>query len=70
LINAEQSYVELINTSGDPVDMRILLVEDGLAAGDIELRQSLPDGNYMIKAYTDWMKNFSEDLYFTQAYLY
>ena len=59
-------YVELINTSGDAVDMRILYVEDGLASGDIELRQGLPDGNYMVKAYTDWMKNFSEDMYFTR----
>jgi hypothetical protein len=68
LLAEQQSnlYVEMINTSGEPVDMRILLVEDGVAAGEIELREGLPDGNYMIKAYTDWMKNFSEDLYFTQ----
>ncbi len=68
LLDKRQSnlYVELINTKGDPVDMRILYVEDGLASGDIELSQSLPDGNYMIKAYTDWMKNFSEEMYFTR----
>lgn len=62
-------YVELVNSEGVSVEMRILLLEDGVARGDILLGQTLADGNYLIKAYTDWMKNFSEESYFTR-YLY
>jgi hypothetical protein len=62
-------YVELINAMGNSVDMRIIKAEDGIARGDISLREGLPDGNYFIKAYTDWMKNFSEDQYYTK-YVY
>ncbi len=62
-------YIELINSSGDPVELRTLLAEGGYASGDINLDQDLPEGNYVIRAYSDWMRNFSKDYYFTQ-YLY
>ncbi len=62
-------YIELINSSGDPVELRTLLAEGGYASGDINLDQNLPEGNYVIRAYSDWMRNFSKDYFFTQ-YLY
>ena len=62
-------YVELINADGNTMEMRILLSDTGFASGDIRLRSELPDGNYVLRAYTDWMRNFSED-YFYNRYLY
>lgn len=62
-------YVELINSDGNAMEMRILIAERGFAKGDIRLPLDLPDGNYVIRGYTDWMRNFGEDHYFTQ-YLY
>lgn len=62
-------FVELINSDGKAMDMKILLADDGFAKGEIELSSELPDGNYVLRAYTGWMRNFSEDYFFTQ-YLY
>ena len=59
-------YVELIDSDGKAMEMRILMVEEGIANGDILLRSNMPDGNYLIRAYTDWMRNFDEKYYFTQ----
>ncbi len=62
-------YVELINSNGHTAAMRILLASEGYAKGEIILGEEFSDGNYVLRAYTDWMRNFGEDLYFTQ-YLY
>ncbi len=62
-------YVDLINSQGTIMERRLLLAENGVAEGDIGLPFNLPDGNYRIRAYTGWMKNFSEDFYFNR-YLY
>ncbi|MGF1587060.1 MAG: TonB-dependent receptor plug domain-containing protein [Bacteroidales bacterium] len=59
-------YVEMINRKGEIIDIRILMAENGYAAGDIALQPDLPEGNYVIRAYSDWMKNFSDDYYFTR----
>lgn len=62
-------YIELVNSAGDPVEIRTLMAEGGYASGDINLDQNLPEGNYVIRAYSDWMRNFSKEYFFTQ-YLY
>lgn len=62
-------YVELIDADGNTMEMRILLAQEGFAAGEIPLRPELPDGNYVIRAYTDWMRNFDEEFFYTR-YLY
>lgn len=59
-------YVEMINREGEIMDIRILMAENGYASGDILLQPDLPEGNYVIRAYSDWMKNFSDDYYFTR----
>jgi hypothetical protein len=59
-------YVEMINREGEVRDIRILMAENGYAAGDFLLPPDLPEGNYVIRAYSDWMKNFSNDYYFTR----
>lgn len=61
--------VELINSEGVVMGKRLLLSENGIAIGDMDLPVSLPDDNYMLRAYTDRMKNFDESFYFTK-YLY
>jgi hypothetical protein len=62
-------YIELINAEGNTMAMRILLSEEGFASGEIGLRTDFPDGNYILRAYTDWMMNFSDDFYY-KRYLY
>src|ERR1700756_1491482 len=50
--------VELIDDR-DSVKQRIKLpMVSGLAWGDFALSDTLPEGNYRIRAYTNWMRNF------------
>jgi hypothetical protein len=62
-------YVDLVNSSGVLMERRILLSEEGFSEGDISLPRDIPDGNYMIRAYTSWMRNFGEEFYYTK-YIY
>jgi hypothetical protein len=61
-------YVDLITSGGVLMERCILLAENGVAGGDIALPLTLPDGNYVIRAYTSWMKNFPEDYFFTRYF--
>ncbi len=59
-------YVELINTRNQVVEFLIMHLNNGFSAGSIQLPDSLAGGNYQLKAYTNWMKNFSKDFIFTK----
>lgn len=51
-------YVELLSPQRQLVARRTLRVEPGgLANGDIELDDSLRAGTYLLRAYTNWMRN-------------
>ncbi|MDR2037913.1 MAG: TonB-dependent receptor plug domain-containing protein [Bacteroidales bacterium] len=58
-------YVELIN----PLDIIINRVkirqdEKGVYSGNIVLPDDLPEGNYTLRAYTNFMRNLDEDYFF------
>lgn len=57
-------YVELINGRGQLVKKLKLFADQGSAAGNIALADSLKSGNYLVRAYTQWMKNGDEDYFF------
>ena len=57
-------YVELISQGGDLLSLLLLRLQEGSAHGDIAIPDSLPEGNYRFRVYTDWMKNFDSDFYF------
>src|ERR1700761_8561612 len=58
-------HVDLINTN-NKIDQSIKLqLVNGLGWGDFSLTDSLPKGNYRIRAYTQWMRN--EENYFEQT---
>ena len=60
-------HVDLVNT-GNKVDQSINLhVIDGVAWGDFALPDSLPKGNYRVRAYTRWMQNSGSESYFDQT---
>ena len=58
-------YVDLIDQkTGMAVAYRKIKMTAGQGQGDITLPDSLPTGNYKIRAYTGWMRNFSDDFFF------
>ncbi|MEA5459047.1 TonB-dependent receptor plug domain-containing protein [Arcicella sp. LKC2W] len=61
-------YVDLIDeTKGKVIASRILKC-DGSTHGDFVLPDSLAEGIYHIRAYTNYMKNYSEEFFFHQNF--
>lgn len=57
-------YMEIINNYQETVNVVLLHSENGIAHGRFDLQDSLPEGNYLVRAYTNWMYNFSPALFF------
>ncbi|MCW3806926.1 hypothetical protein [Plebeiibacterium marinum] len=57
-------YAELISPTGSSTLKKLFKVENGRGSGHISLPNSLPTGNYLIMAYTNWMRNMGSDFYF------
>ncbi|HSN08752.1 MAG TPA: hypothetical protein VLS85_06925, partial [Hanamia sp.] len=57
-------YVELLNSSHDPVLQAKIAVQNGNGSGSFALPVSLASGNYELRAYTNWMKNDSASHFF------
>ena len=57
-------YVELLNSDNKSVSSMILKSQKGFAIGDIALRDTLLEGNYQLRAFTNWMRNFDNDYLF------
>ncbi len=61
-------YVELINDKDSVKQSLALPLTMGLAWGDFSLSDSLKEGNYRIRAYTNWMRNFGEEYFFDKTF--
>ena len=59
-------YVDLLNEKEQLVQQLKLFSSEGSAAGDFILSDSLPSGNYLVRAYTQWMRNSGEEYFFYQ----
>ena len=51
-------YVELLNAVNLPVIQKKISIEKGSGPGIISLPDTLTTGKYLLRAYTNWMKNF------------
>jgi len=57
-------YVELIDDSIRVAKRQVLMLRNGIAWGDIVCKKTWHAGNYTLRAYTNWMRNFSEEHFF------
>ncbi|MEX0275321.1 MAG: hypothetical protein AB3N16_13180, partial [Flavobacteriaceae bacterium] len=57
-------YVDLINAKGKVVARRLVKLTSGLGSGSFELNGHYPAGRYLIRAYTQWNRNFGDDFIF------
>jgi len=60
-------YVELIDSSRSVIIQKRVYIEDGGGYGQIDLPDSLNEGLYQLRAYTNWMRNFDQTWYFSKA---
>ena len=63
-LNTNNLHVELISPDLKIIRSRIIRIEDGLGNGDFNLNDSLMSGQYIIRAYTNHMRNFDDQLFF------
>ncbi len=60
------AYVEILDKDKKALVQTKVGLEAGSGNGSLFLPASLPSGNYLIRAYTHWMRNFSPDFYFQE----
>ncbi|MVN21215.1 TonB-dependent receptor plug domain-containing protein [Mucilaginibacter arboris] len=60
-------YVDLINEKDSVKQSLRLPMAAGLSWGNFTLADTLQEGNYRIRAYTQWMRNFGEDYFFDKT---
>ncbi|MDZ7899592.1 MAG: MG2 domain-containing protein [Arcicella sp.] len=62
-------YVDLIdNAAGKIINQRIIKLTAGFGHGDFTLPDSLQTGVYRLRAYTNWMRNMDESLFYTKDF--
>ncbi len=51
------AYIELISNEGKPVTQAKVHVDGGTGDGSFDLPSTMESGTYLLRAYTNWMKN-------------
>jgi hypothetical protein len=64
LATSSIAYIEILNKDLKPVVQSKVSMLNGNAVGSVTLPGFLATGNYILRAYTNWMKNFSPDYYY------
>ncbi len=59
-------YVEVLDEKQSPVLQTKISMKDGAGNGSIYIPVNLSTGNFILRAYTSWMKNFDPDYYFSK----
>lgn len=60
-------YVELINEKDSITKQIKLPLQSGITWGDFKLSDTLSEGNYRIRAYTQWMRNVGPNFFFDKT---
>ena len=58
------AYAEVLDKDQQPVLQAKIFLQNGTGNGSLDLPASMPSGNYIFRAYTNWMKNFDAGFYF------
>lgn len=59
-------HVELISPSSEIISERIIRLDGGLGNGDFQLPTDIISGKYRLRAYTNYMRNFNDQLFFNK----
>jgi len=59
-------HVELISPDASILESRIIRLSEGLGDGDFKLPDDLNSGQYQLRAYTNYMRNFDAQLFYTK----
>ncbi len=59
-------YVELIDSEKTILKKKLIKIEQGIGQGFFHLHKSYQTGTYLIRAYTNWNRNFDNDFVFEE----
>lgn len=59
-------HVELISPASKIINSRLVRINEGLGHGDLRLSENLISGRYRLRAYTNYMRNFEDQLFFNK----
>ena len=59
-------HVELISPSLKIISNRVIRLEGGLGNGDFKLPSDIKSGRYTLRAYTNYMRNYGDQLFFSK----
>ncbi len=65
--NSRNFYAELINSRGNILQRKVYPITESSAAGNFDLPDSLPAGNFIFRGYTTWMLNFDTSFIFQKS---
>jgi hypothetical protein len=57
-------YVELISPGEKIIEKKLIKLDDGIGNGFFDLKKDYSEGTYLIRAFTEWDKNFGDDFFF------
>lgn len=60
-------HVDLVDPSDNVIANRNIRIENGSGAGDFVLAEDLPEGEYLLRAYTNYMRNFDDAYFYKRA---
>ncbi|MFC0519024.1 hypothetical protein ACFFGT_32730 [Mucilaginibacter angelicae] len=60
-------YVDVLDNNQNAIIQTKIEMKNGLGSGSVYIPVSANNGNYKLRAYTNWMKNFSPDYYFEKV---
>jgi len=66
--NSGVLYVDLISPSGEIIVNQKLRILNGLSDGMIDIPKSLSTGQYQVRAYTNWMRNYDDTFFFNKHF--
>jgi hypothetical protein len=59
-------HVDLVDPNENIVERKLIRLEHGIGDGFFQLNQNYTEGHYLIRAYTEWDKNFGTDFFFKE----
>ncbi len=60
-------YCVLLNKKGRIIKSKLIKVDSGISSGLFNIDTLFTSGNYIFKAYTNWMQNFNEKNFFEET---
>ena len=63
-------YIDVLDSNDNPVIQAKIAMANGVGSGSLYIPVNVSNGNYTLRAYTSWMKNFPADFYFQKSIIF